>query len=516
MRCVAGKTIPAVLMAAAERWGAAPAIIEGDSVLSFTALAALARAACSAFIRAGVGRGGTVGIWAPNSAAWVAGAVGAQMAGAAIVPLNTRLKGREAGEILRRARVEVLLTVGDFLGTDYPALLREEFLPALRRVVRLDAADDTGWQAFLASGAGEDDDAVDRALADLRARDVCDIMFTSGTTGQPKGVVHTHASVIGNFVDWAECVDLRRDDRYVIANPFFHSFGYKAGWLACLLTGATAYPLPVFDVTELCRLVMAAGISFLPGPPTIFHALLAEHAEGRFPAGRIRVAVTGAAPVAATLVRRMWNELGIGRVVNGYGMTECGAIALTRAADDADAVAATCGAKLPGLEVRCVNDSGEMLGAGEAGEILVRGRFVMRGYLDDPEATAEAIDADGWLHTGDIGVLDQQGRLSITDRKKDMFISGGFNCYPAEIERLLCAHEAVEAAAVIGVADARLGEVGRAFIVLRTGRRAAADEILAWAQANMANYKVPRSAVIVPELPRNASNKVQKALLRGA
>jgi acyl-CoA synthetase (AMP-forming)/AMP-acid ligase II len=229
----------------------------------------------------------------------------------------------------------------------------------------------------------------------------------------------------------------------------------------------------------------------------------------------LRVAVTGAAPVPPALVERMRHELGMSNIVNGYGMTECGAIAMTMPGDDAETVANTCGFPLPGIEVRCVDDGGHDQPAGTPGELWVRGHAVMRGYLDDPAATAEAIDADGWLHTGDIGRIDQRGYLAITDRKKDLFISGGFNVYPAEVEKLLAANPVIAVAAVIGVPDERMGEVGKAFVVLRPGATASELDLSTWARAHMANFKVPRSFSIVTDLPRNAAGKVMKTELRG-
>jgi acyl-CoA synthetase (AMP-forming)/AMP-acid ligase II len=201
-------------------------------------------------------------------------------------------------------------------------------------------------------------------------------------------------------------------------------------------------------------------------------------------------------------------------VITGYGMTECGAITMCRPGDSIERIAHTCGRVLPGLELKIVDDQGEELPPSHPGEILVRGFGVMKGYLDDPAATAEALDSDGWLHTGDVGVLDPTGYLTITDRKKDMYICGGFNCYPAEIEKLLCEHEAVEAVAVIGIPDERLGEVGKAFVVLRPGRQIEAAALLAWARANMANYKVPRAIEFRAELPKNAAGKVLRTELR--
>ena len=501
-------TIPHAAEAAACRFGDAAAIVENGETWSFADLWANARTAASAFITAGITTGDRIAIWAPNRRDWIVATLGAQIAGGAIVPLNTRLKGSEAGDILRRASVSILCTVSDFLGVDYPALIAGEDLPDLRQTWCFDR----DWQGLLAC-ANADDPAVDLALAALGPDDISDILFTSGTTGSPKGVVSTHGRVIPMFANWAGVVDLRAGDRYLIVNPFFHLFGYKAGWVASLLQGATIYPMPAFDTDKALAHIENDRISFIPGPPTIYQSLLAATAKRPRDTSSLRVAVTGAATVPPILVERMQSELGFANVVTGYGMTECGTITMCRAGDPIDLIASSCGRAMPGLEVMTIADDGSSVAPGEIGEILVRGYGVMAGYLDDPTATAEAIDADGWLHTGDVGVLDANGYLRITDRKKDMYISGGFNCYPAEIEKLMARHPAIEMVAVIGVPDDRMGEVGRAFIVLRPGQAADAAAIIAWARDNIANYKVPRRVIITTDLPRNASGKVVKTEL---
>ncbi|QKS01460.1 AMP-binding protein [Sphingomonas sp. CL5.1] len=501
-------TIPHLAASAAERFGDRPALLENGETWSFAELWRRARAAASAFLANGIGAGDRIAIWAPNRAEWIIAAIGAQTAGAAIVPLNTRLKGREAGDILRRTGARMLFTVGDFLGTDYPALLEDEALPALERTILLD--DD--WNSFLAEGAGADAPRVAAALAALGPDALSDIMFTSGTTGAPKGVLTTHGRIVPMFEAWGDAVGLREGDVYLIVNPFFHSFGFKAGWVAALIKGATVVPMATFDVARAIAHIERDRVSFLPGPPTIFQSLLAEP---RFDSSSLRCAVTGAATVPPILIERMRNELGFRTIVTAYGMTECSAITSCRQGDSAELVASSCGKALPGLEVKCADDAGREVPRGQEGEVLVRGYGVMLGYLDDPAATAEAIDAGGWLHTGDVGVMDAAGYLRITDRKKDMYISGGFNCYPAEIEKLLSAHPAIAAAAVIGVPDERMGEIGHAFIVLRPDApRADEAALIGWSRANMANYKAPRRVTLLDALPLNASGKVVKPELR--
>lgn len=504
-------TIPHAAAIAAERWPDAAGIIAGDTKWTFAEVWADARAAASAFLASGLAHGDRIAIWAPNIREWILATLGAQSIGAIIVPLNTRFKGPEAADILRRSRAKLLFVPERFLDTDYRALIAGENLPDLQETILLDS----GWNAFVARGRGADDPAVAQALARLTGDDICDIIFTSGTTGQPKGALTAHKQAVQVFGDWAVRVDLREGDRYLIVNPFFHTFGYKAGWAVCFTRGATIVPMAMFDGAELARKIERDRISFLPGPPTIYLTLLQDLA-GDKPRdfSSLRVAVTGAAPVAPALVERMRTELGMSNIVNGYGMTECGAIAMTCQGDDAETIANTCGLPLPGIEVRCVNAEGQDLPPGQAGEFWVRGHAVMKSYLDDPKATAEAIDADGWLHTGDVGTIDARGYLAITDRMKDMYISGGFNCYPAEIEKLLAAHPAIETAAVIGIPDERMGEVGQAFVVLRPGQYADERAIISWARENMANYKAPRRIAFVEALPRNAGGKVLRTALR--
>lgn len=504
-------TIPHAAQAAAQRWGDKPALIENGQTTSFNDLWREARAAASACLAKGVGPGSRVAIWAPNCREWIVATLGAQICGAAIVPLNTRLKGREAGDILRRAKVTVLFTVKEFLGCDYPALLVDEATPDLAHTILMEGQ---AWQDFLADGQGAGDDRLDGLMAQVTGETISDIMFTSGTTGAPKGVLSVHGAVVKMFYDWGERVDVREGDRFLIVNPFFHTFGYKAGWVACLVRGATILPMPVFDAAKLADMIEHQGVNFIPGAPTIYQMLLIEQEKSKRDFSSLRVAVTGAAPVPPALIYRMKNELGMERVVNGYGMTEHGCVCMTPAEASVDQISASIGKPLPSVEVVCVDENGTHLGPDQSGEFWVRGYGVMRGYLDDPEATAETITPDGWLRTGDIGRIDADGYMFITDRMKDMYISGGFNCYPAEIEKLLNDHPGIEMAAVVGMPDERMGEVGKAFVIPRAGVELTPEGVIAWAREAMANYKVPRKVVIVSDLPRNAAGKVLRTALR--
>ncbi len=510
-------TIPAAVALAAERFGDRPALEYGDLRYSFAELAEAGLRAARAFLASGVERGDRVAIWAPNVTEWVVAAIGLQSAGAALVPLNTRFKAVEAGYVLRRSRARLLCTVGEFLGTDYAASLAGEELPELREIVTLRGASATAtpWRDFLARG-----ERVPAAHARERAEavapdDLSDVIFTSGTTGHPKGVMTAHGQNLRVFDAWARGAGIREGDRYLIVNPFFHTFGYKAGWLACIQVGATAIPHAVFDAAAVLERIGKERISVLPGPPTLYQALLAHPERARYDLSSLRLAVTGAAAIPVELVKRMRAELGFETVITAYGLTESsGTVTMCLPTDDAETIATTSGRAIPGVEVRCVDREGREVPRGSPGEITVRGFNVMRGYQGDPEETAKAIDAEGWLHTGDVGVMDERGYLRITDRIKDMFIVGGFNCYPAEIENLMYRHPGIGQVAVVGVPDERMGEVGVAFVVPRPGAALAPDAVVAWCRERMANYKVPRRVEIVASLPTNASGKVLKYELR--
>ncbi|MFM0247770.1 FadD3 family acyl-CoA ligase [Paraburkholderia sediminicola] len=508
-----------MLAQSAQRYAHVTAIDDAETKLSYVELYRLARIAASALIALGVQHGDRVAIWAPNIHESIVAALGIHFAGAALVPVNTRLKGIEAADILTRSRARVLFCIGEFLDVRYPDMLSGHDIPTLQHtiVLRDERAGGAGWEAFLSRAADTSETALQERLASITSETACDVLFTSGTTGRPKGVVTAHGQNVRAFTKWSEIVGLKEGDRYLIVNPFFHAFGYKAGWLAALIRGATVLPHLVFDAETVLRRIAAERISFLPGSPTLYLSLLAHPLLGQFDLSSLRVAVTGASNVAPELVVRMQRQLGFETVLTAYGLTECcGLATVCHPGDDERTVAMTCGRPLPGIELRCVDEAGHDVAAGSTGEVLIRGYTVMQGYLDDEQATRNAIDSEGWLHTGDIGTIDERGCLRITDRLTDMFIVGGFNCYPAEIENLVIEHPAIAQVAVIGVPDERLGEVGKAYVVLRAEVSLSAEELVTWCRARMANYKVPRTVDFVAALPVNASGKIVKHVLREA
>ncbi|MFF7730551.1 FadD3 family acyl-CoA ligase [Streptomyces sp. NPDC008001] len=532
-------SVPRLVRTAAARYGDREAVVEGRTRIGYEQLAARIERAAAGCLAAGVEAGDRVAVWAPNTLDWIVSALGAVTAGAVLVPVNTRLKGAEAVQVLGRTRAKLLFVTGTFLGTSYVAALRRAAggaaplpgtarrqaplpgLPHLQQVVVLAEDAPSGfrtWKEFLAAG-----DAVPAWAVRVRANAVSpdapsDIIFTSGTTGEPKGVVVTHAQTLRAFGAWCDIAGLRRGDRYLIVNPFSHTFGYKAGVLACLMRGAVMVPQAVFAADTVLAGIAAERITVLPGPPTLLQSLLDHPARPVCALSSLRLVVTGAAAVDPRLVERLREEAGIPTVLTAYGMSEAtGVVTMCRRHDPAGVVAGTSGRALPDTEVRVAGPDGKVLPPGRPGEVLVRGYQVMSGYFEDPGATAEAVDADGWLHTGDIGVLDDDGNLRITDRARDMFVVGGFNVYPAEVERLLVRHPGIAEAAVVGVPDKRLGEVGKAYVVRRGGGPVpSGDELIDWARREMAAYKVPREVEFVPGLPRNASGKVIKQGLRPA
>jgi acyl-CoA synthetase (AMP-forming)/AMP-acid ligase II len=415
--------------------------------------------------------------------------------------------------------VTVLVTVTDFLGADYLGMLRETGaeLSDLQTIVVAHgppADDGVSWDDFMATATAELRIEVDRRGAALGPDDPSDILFTSGTTGVPKGVVQTHGRTLAVATDWVAMTGLRAGDRYLMVNPYFHMFGLKAGILASVAAGATMLPEAVFDVDRALSRVADESVTVFPGAPTLYQSILDHPDRDRFDLSSLRVAVTGAADIPVELIRRIHDELPFSMIVTGYGLTEGGTASATSPDDDPDAIATTVGRARPGFELRIVDGSDDEVEAGESGEVLLRGSSIMSHYLDDPEATAAAFTSDGWLRTGDLGQIDDAGRLKIVGRSKDMFIVGGFNAYPAEIENALLRHPDIRQAAVIGVADQRLGEVAMAFVVLRAGARLTGPDVVSWSRQQMANYKVPRRVVIVDELPLNATGKVMKDVLR--
>jgi acyl-CoA synthetase (AMP-forming)/AMP-acid ligase II len=492
-----------------------PAIIDGATTLTFAELLDVARRGAGALVAAEIQPGARVAIWAPNSLEWATAALAIAFAGAVAVPLNTRYTATEAGDIVVRSGAVAALAQDEFLGRRLAAEARDIAggIPVFSLGDGRGEGSDRWSDHVVAAPVSATSTEVERRLRTLAPSDVSHVQFTSGTTGRPKGAMLRHQAMALTTATWVGTVGLHAGDRYPIVSPFSHIGGHKTGVLACIIAGAAAIPMPVLDVDVLVATIVDRGVTFMMGPPTMFHDLVGRVRSESLRLDRVRTAVTGAAAIPPTLIRDLFDVVGIRRVFTAYGLTEAtGVCTLTAADDPVEIIAQTSGRPIPGVEVRIGDAAGEPRPPGERGEICIRGLNVMAGYLDDPAATAEAI-RDGWLHTGDVGTFDEHGCLRIVDRLNDMIVVGGLNAYPAEIERVLMEHPGVAQAAVVGMPDERLGEVPAAFVVARGG--ALTDENLdRFCRQRLANFKVPRRFVFLDALPLNASGKVLKPELR--
>jgi HIP---CoA ligase len=514
-------SVPDVALASAARFGDRTAVVDGNVVLSFNDVRAHMLDTASALISSGIQPGDRVVLWAPNSAVWITTALGVLASGAILVPINTRFTAREAVQVCSVVHPSFLLVAETFLGEQLVSELHASTAgapPPWGEIVTLPGPGrmaGPGWDRFLnRAGPSHLEHVALERIRQIAPDDVSDIIFTSGTTGSPKGVMLRHGTTLRAYTAINESWGVRQGDRALIGLPFFHCFGYKAGWMIDLLAGATTYPLAVFDGEKLLHLVEQDLITHLPGSPTMFLPLLDERRRSDHDLSSLRAVLIGGASIPVELVRRLKDELGIERVLSGYGLTETHAIvSLSKPGDSPELVATTVGMVLDDVDVRTVDLDGQPLPAGSEGELMVRGYTLMTGYYGDAEATAAAF-TDGWLHTGDIGTVDENGYVRITDRKKDMYIVGGFNVAPAEVENVLCTSPLVGQVAVVGVPDERLGEVGAAFVVPAPGRRVEPDDVVAFARERLANFKVPRYVEIVDGLPTNPTGKVLKEELR--
>jgi HIP---CoA ligase len=512
-------TLPQLIEDAGRRFAHVEALVEDDTRWTFADLNERVHSAARALIASNIAEGDRVALWAPNLSEWVVAALATYSVGAVLVPVNTRFKGAEAAFVLRKSGVRLLFTATGFLDNDYVGMVRAEpDLDMVEEIVVLrgDApAGTVSMREFLDRGHVVDESTRAARLAAVSTDDECHILFTSGTTGEPKGVSLRHGQICNAY--WTFCGEtgLQQGDRYLIVLPFFHSFGLHSGILACLMVGATIVPELVFDARDVVRRIRTERITAFPGPPTIFQSILADPDLDPADLESLRLTVVSASAIPVELIEQIHDRLGVECVITGYGLTEAsGIVAMCNRFDPPEVVANTAGRPLPGVELRIVDDDGRVLPHGAEGEILVRGPNIMSGYVNEPARTAETIDADGWLHTGDVGKFRSDGNLVITDRKKEMFIVGGFNVAPAEVERAMAMHDSIAQVAVIGVPDERLGEIGFAFVVPRAGARLDEAALVSWCRERMANFKVPRHVEVVDAFPLNATGKVLKYRLR--
>lgn len=529
-------TLPWALRSVAEQHPQSDALVDHGTRITYSDLHARVVEAARALAALGVQPGDRVCVWGPNSWQWVVLTLAVTYQGAIFVPLNSRYTAHESLDIISRTRASALVVADGFLERAHVDELRTaatetgssggaaiDGLPELLAIVRIDVAapasrDLSGvveMSDLSEVGARFPVEELERRADAVTPDDVADILFTSGTTGRSKGAKSAHRQTIGVARDWAACGEVTPADRYLLVNPFFHSFGYKAGIVVCLLTGAAMLPQATFQLQETLRLITEDRATIIAGTPPIYQGVLDAPGRAELDLSSLRLAVTGGSVIPVSMVRRVQAELGFEMVLTAFGMTEAVVVTMSRRGDSPELIAGSSGRAVGDFEVRTANpNSNAPLPPGSEGEVLLRGENVMLGYLDDPAATAEAIDTDGWLRTGDVGRLDENGYLTITDRLKDMFIVGGFNVYPAEIEQTVSQLDGVAEIAVVGVPDARLHEVGKVFIVPRPGSDLTSEAVLTHCRERLANFKVPRHVEFVDALPRNASGKVLKRQLK--
>jgi HIP---CoA ligase len=531
-------TLPAALADAAERCPDTVAVIDGDVRLTYLDYSERSLAVARALIAAGVGAGDRVAVWLQNRAEWPVICLGIWRAGAIIVPINTRLKGLEAADMLERTRAKVLLALPSLVGIDYLRLLHEACgppveaegdddarpfrdLPDLRLAAYLDDGPGTEgcvpYADLLATASRVEPATVAEREAALTPDSPAELLFTSGTTGKPKAVTLGHQQLLRSYWDWSGIVELDEHDRFLLTSPYAHGPGINGNIVASLIRRFASVVVDVFDAPSVLDLVLREGVTAMLGPANLYARLMAAaeaRGLGRDETPRLRLAILGMAGIPPELIARLRDEWSVGRICNAYGAIESTVVSMTRRDDPPSVVERSTGRALPGVELRVVDDANVDVAPGQPGELLIRSFAVMQGYWGAPEATAEAVEPDGWFHSGDVVTRDEAGNVTIVDRLKEVFMVNGFSVYPAEVEGLLLHHPALAHSAVVAVPDEGSGEAGVAYVVPRTGVSVDPAEVVTWARGAMAGYKAPRHVVVLDELPVAATGKTDRIGLR--
>ncbi|HUS07595.1 MAG TPA: AMP-binding protein [Bryobacteraceae bacterium] len=453
--------------------------------------------------------GDRVGIWAANCVEWVLLQFGCALAGIVLVNVNPAYRSHELSFVLRKSRMRALFLHEQDRRSNYRAVLEESRAGQaidLEHVIYLNSPE---WDGFLR----EPDGVSCTADPD----DTANIQYTSGTTGTPKGVMLTHMNLVNNARFIGQYMQLSEQDRICVPVPLFHCFGCVIGSMTAAVTGAALIlPSPTFEVCATLQAIERERATAVYGVPAMFIAELQELEKGSFDLGSLRTGVMAGAPCPIEIMKRVVAEMHCPELVVGYGQTESSPIiTMSRGNDDVEVRCTTIGCPVPETEVRIAAvENGETVPVGQQGELLARGYMVMKGYDDEPEATGRAVDTEGWLHTGDLAVMRPDGYFRITGRAKDMIIRGGENIYPREIEEFLYTHPKVSDVQVVGVPDSRLGEAVAAWIRLKPGESAGAEEIRAFCRERLAYFKVPQYIRFVDAFPMTLSGKVQKYKIR--
>ncbi len=530
------QTIGQALEDTVHRWGANEAVVVRHQGvrLSWAQLGERSAALAAGLLAMGLEPGDRVGVWAPNCLEWLLAQLATARAGLIQVNINPAYRVHELEYALNKVGCKALITAASFKSSDYlgmlqslvpelarsePGGLRAERVPALRWVVRLGQEDTSGCLRFdeVADLGGAAQRARLAELAgELQPDDPINIQFTSGTTGAPKGATLTHFNILNNGFFVGEAMRFTDADRLCVPVPLYHCFGMVMANLNCLTHGATiVYPNDGFDPLLTLQAVAEERCTALFGVPTMFIAELDHPRFSEFDLSRLRTGIMAGAPCPMEVMKRVVNEMHMAEVTIAYGMTETSPVSFQSGVDDPiERRVATVGRVHPHVEVKIVDEHGRTVARGARGELCTRGYSVMRGYWDDAERTAEAIDVAGWMHTGDLAVLDAEGYCNIVGRVKDMVIRGGENVYPREIEEFLYGHPDVQDVSVFGVPDPKYGEELCAWIRLKPGRQADAEAIRAWCRERIAHYKIPRHVRFVDEFPMTVTGKIQKFLMR--
>ncbi|KOS54568.1 AMP-binding protein [Rhodococcus rhodochrous] len=487
---------------------------------TYTELAAEVDALAFGLLRAGIGKGDRVGIWAPNCAEWVFVQYATAKIGAILVNINPAYRSHELQYVLTQAGIRMLVAAPSFKTSDYAAMIGEVRgnCPDLEKVVLLGSPE---WDELGESGRAalaDDRTRLDAAQRDLSADDPINIQYTSGTTGFPKGATLSHHNILNNGFFVGELCHYTEQDKVCIPVPFYHCFGMVMGNLACTSHGATmVIPGPAFDPTQTLAAVAEERCTSLYGVPTMFIAELADPGFEGYDLSSLRTGIMAGSPCPVEVMKQVIERMGMTEVSICYGMTETSPVSLqTRSDDTIDQRVSTVGRVGPHLEVKIVDPAtGLTVPRGEPGELCTRGYSVMLGYWNQPDKTAEAVDAARWMHTGDIGVMDAEGYVSVTGRIKDMVIRGGENIYPREIEEFLYTHPDILDAQVVGVPDEKYGEELMVWIRMREGAAPLdAQSLREYCTGKLAHYKIPRYVHIVDEFPMTVTGKIRKVEMR--
>lgn len=504
----------------AQAYGDSPALVDRGAFVEFTyaELAELVDDFAHGLVALGVAPGDRVGIWAPNCVEWVVTQFASAKVGAVLVTVNPAYRTHELEYVLRQSGVKVLVSAAEFKGSDYRAMVAEvrDGLPELERVIFLGGSD---MNDVVLEGYEVPEGRLAEIAAALRPDDPINIQYTSGTTGFPKGATLTHRNILNNGWFVAERQGWTDEDRVCLPVPFYHCFGMVMGNLGAVTHGACmVIPAPAFDARATLVAVQAERCTVLYGVPTMFIAMLAHPEFAEFDLSSLRTGVMAGAPCPVEVMKRVIDDMGMRDVTICYGMTETSPVSTQTKVDDTlEQRVSTVGTVHPHVEIKIVSESGDVLPRGEAGELCTRGYSVMKGYWNDPEKTAEVVDADGWMHTGDLAVMDADGYVGIVGRIKDMVIRGGENIYPREIEEFLYTHPDIEDAQVIGVPDERYGEELMVWIKVREGAEApTADTLREFCTGKLAHFKIPRYVAIVDGFPMTVTGKVRKVEMREA